>query len=217
MLAYFVHVGYALMLGAFVARDVLLLRSMLVVAQAIVTGYALSVGVLAIAAWNSLFAAVNLVWAVKIVRDRRRVEVPTELKELYEQHFTALGSRDFLRWWSLGVGNVLKDQQLTWNGRRPDALFFLLDGRVRVSRDAATVTELPAGFFVSEMSLLTGQPANADVHAIGRIEVRQWATSDLDVIRSREPAFWIRIQSAIGLDLVRKVRRGEDPLAGVTT
>jgi hypothetical protein len=213
MLSYLVHFGYLLMLCAFLARDMLLLRSLLFVAQTVVTVYAYSVPVPIIANWNAVFATINGVWILVILRDRRRVEIPEDLRALYERHFAALGPRDFLRWWRLGQDDTLRDARLTWNDRHPAYLYFVRSGLVRISRDERTVAELPAGFFVGEMSLITGRPANADVDALGTVDVREWASEDLRALRAREPAFWIKVQSVIGLDLVEKIRRG-DTVAG---
>ena len=80
---------------------------------------------------------------------------------------------------------------------------------MRVSRGHADVAELPAGYFVAEMSLLTGEPANADVTAVGPVDVVRWSTSELRELRQRNPALWTKIQSVIGHDLVEKIRRGE--------
>lgn len=202
-----VNLGYVLMLFAFLARDVLLLRSLAVIAQLIVTAYTYSLGVYLVSSWNLLFACINIVWVVLILRERRSVRVPDELEALYARHFSALSPREFLRWWNLGRDETLQNERLTTNGQRPGGLYFLIDGAVRISRDSQTVTELPSGHFVAEMSMITGEPANADVDAVGRINVRQWAEHDLRTIREREPSLWIKIQSVIGLDLVSKIRR----------
>jgi hypothetical protein len=207
MLSYIVHVGYLLMLVAFVVRDVLLLRALLVVGQAVITLYALSMGVPTIAAWNGIFAAINAYWVATLLRDRRRILIPAELQPLYERHFAALGARDFLRWWALGRDQTMRDARLTWMDKRPKFLYFLRGGLVRISRGDEIVAELPGGYFVGEMSLITGQPANADADALGSVDVRQWSTADLDALRARDPALWVKVQSVIGLDLVEKIRR----------
>jgi CRP-like cAMP-binding protein len=80
-----------------------------------------------------------------------------------------------------------------------------------VSRNAANVFDLPAGHFVAEMSLLTGDAANADVDAVEGVEVVRWATADLRELRQRNPSLWTKIQSVIGHDLVEKIQRFERP------
>jgi len=209
MQTYLVHVGYVVTLCAFLARDILHLRGLLVVAQTIVATYAFLIGVQAIGAWNSLFACINIVWVVQILRARRAVHLPPDLRALYERHFAAMAPPEFIRWWKMGHRETMRERRLTWAGSKPESLFFLLSGSVRVSRDGTPVTDLPAGYFVAEMSLLTGSPANADVDTIGDVEVMRWATADLRALGDRNPILWTKIQSAIGHDLVEKIRRSE--------
>ena len=167
---YIVHVGYVLMLCAFLARDVLWLRALLSCAQTLVVIYAFRAGVPSIAAWNLLFACINAAWVVVILRERRQVTLPPELTSTYTRYFAALTPQEFLRLWNQGRREVVVGQPLARDGERPDALYFLTAGTARVSRHGKPITELPAGHFVAEMSLLTGEPANADVDAIGKVE-----------------------------------------------
>lgn len=209
MLTYLASVAYFLMLCAFVTRDMLYLRSLLVVAQALLFLFGWRTNVPVIAAWNILFTSINLAMVVQILRERRAVALPIELRSLYDRHFSALSAPEFLRWWGQGRRESLEHEPLARAGQHPEWLYFLLNGSVRVSREGKAVLELPSGFFVAEMSLLTGAPANADVDAIDRIDVMRWSTRDLRDLRRRNPALWTRMQSVLGLDLVEKVRLGE--------
>ncbi|MCC7033791.1 MAG: cyclic nucleotide-binding domain-containing protein [Acidobacteria bacterium] len=209
MTPYLVHIGYVLMLVALVARDVLWLRAMMVAAQGVLGGYAWLMKVPAITLWNSLFVAINLAWVIRILHERRAVQLPADLAALYERHFSAFTRAEFLRWWQTGRREQLCDRQLTWNGQRPEALFFLLGGRARVSRGGEAVVDLAPGQFVAEMSLITGDPANADVVTLGEADVVWWPTVDLRTMQTAQPALWARLQSVIGRDLVEKIRRGE--------
>jgi hypothetical protein len=208
-LAIVVNLGYFLMLCGFVARDILYLRSLLVLAQISIGVYAWANGVPVIAAWNLLLVGINSFMAVQIIRERRRVVLPASLQGLYERHFSALTPPEFLRWWRQGRRETFENQALARAGQQPDWLYFLLAGTVRVSRDGHPVVDLPAGYFVAEMSLLTGKPANANADAVGEVEVVRWLRHDLEELRLRNPALWTKIQSIIGHDLVEKIRLGE--------
>jgi hypothetical protein len=210
---YIVHVGYVLMLGAFLARDVLWLRGLLACAQTLVVIYAFRAGVPSIASWNLLFACINAVWVAAILRERRRVAVPAALQPIFVRHFAALTPQEFLRLWGQGRREVLRRGRLVRDGDFPDALYFLMQGSVRISRNGAFVTELGAGRFVAEMSLLTGEPANADVDAVGDVEAMRWPIDDLRAIRDRNPLLWTRIQSVIGHDIVEKLLRPQPAAA----
>jgi hypothetical protein len=203
-----VHIGYALMLCALLARDVLWLRLLLVGAQGLLAVYAWRMGVPSIAAWNVVFTAINTAWVAVILRERRAVTLPPDLVATYTRHFAALAPPEFLRLWRQGHREVLRDgDELVRAGGDPDALYFLLAGKVRVTRKGMPVTELPAGFFVAEMSLLTGHPANADVAAMGEVEAVRWAVADLRAIRQGNAQLWTKVQSVIGHDIVQKIQR----------
>lgn len=216
MLTSLAHAGYALMLAAFLARDILYLRGLLVLAQALVALYAGMAGILPVAIWNGLFSLINATMLAQVVRERRAVRLPAELQPLYERHFAALTPPEFMRWWSAGRIQNVRGVPLTRDGARPSALYFLLDGTVRVSRHGIIITELPAGYFVGEMSLLTGNTANADADAVGDARVIAWPIDQLDEMRRRSPVLWTKVQSAIGHDLVEKIRRIETRPAVVT-
>jgi len=207
MTSVLVHVGYGLMLCALAARDILWLRGILVAAQSVLSLYAWQIGVPSIAAWNALFVVINTVWVIKILHDRRAVALPPDLQPLYDRHFFALTPSEFLRWWRQGRRTTLRDAVLTTEGQFPEALYFLLDGAVRVTRNGAHLTDLEAGHFVGEMSLITGRPATADAVSVGQAEVMRWDAKDLHAIRTGDPQLWTRIQSAIGQDLVVKIGR----------
>jgi CRP-like cAMP-binding protein len=102
---------------------------------------------------------------------------------------------------------------LTRAGAHPSWLYFLLEGAAAVKRSDSVVTELSAGFFVGEMSLITGRPANADVDAVGEVRVHCWTRKDLTDLRARDLGMWTKVLSAIGADLVQKIQRGEARLA----
>lgn len=208
MLLLLANVAYVLMLVAFVTRDILKLRSLLVAAQLVVVIYAWSNGVRLVSTWNLLFAGINAYMVVQILRERRAVVLSPELRAVHQRHFAALSPPEFLRWWKQGRREALEDERLVRAGEHPEWLYFLLGGRVRVIHEGRADVELPAGYFVAEMSLLTGEPANADVDAVGAIDVMRWPTRDLRDLRERNPALWARIQSVIGHDLVEKIQRG---------
>ena len=206
---YLINAAYFLMLCGFVARDILYLRSLLVLAQTGIALYAWNSGVPVIAGWNGLMVVINTTMAIKIVRERRAVNLPPDLRRLYERHFAALSPPEFLRWWRQGHRELIDGQPLTRTGEHPDWLYFLLEGKVRVSRGREPIVELHHGFFVAEMSLLTGEAAKSDGEPSGPVEVVRWPTRELHELRHRKPGLWTKIQSVIGHDLVEKIRRQE--------
>lgn len=205
-----VHIGYALMLAALLARDILWLRGILVISQSFLAWYALHRGVLPIAYWNVVFVLINLAWVNKILRERAAVVLPHALRELHARHFAALAPPEFLRLWSWAERRVLHDDKLIEEGRKPEALYFLLRGEVAILHGANEVTHVDAGNFIGEMSLLTGEAATADVRCLGEVELMRWPAEKLAALRKNNAGLWTKIQSVIGHDLVEKIRRASE-------
>lgn len=208
LVQYLVHVGYGLMLLALLARDVLWLRSLLVLAQLNLSLYSYFRGIDSIAAWNALFVVINLAWVIRILRERRAVRLPEELARIHAGHFAALQPPEFLRLWHMAERRPLAaGAVLTRQGQAPPALYFLLHGTVLVRQAGREVARLGAGEFVAEMSLLTGAAASADAEALDQAEAMCWPVDRLRQLRQRNPGLWTKIQSVLGYDLVAKIQR----------
>lgn len=203
-----IHFGYALMLVALMARDVLWLRSVLVVAQSLLAAYGALNGIVGMAAWNAAFVLINAVWAVRIVAERRSVQLPPELAALHQNPFAAFTAREFLRFWQGGVDHTFATgQALTASGDAPAYLHLVTAGRVSVQMADRPALSLGPGRFVGEMSFITGMPASADVRADGVVITRAWPVQTLRA-QAKTPLSG-KLLSAIGFDLVHKIRRSQ--------
>lgn len=207
-----VHSGYALMLVALLARDILWLRAVLVGAQSNLALYAWTHGLLGMTVWNSLFVAINLLWVLRILQERRAVRLPPELAAIHQAHFAALSAKEFLRFWGWGEAREAAGR-LVDRGTQPPELLYLAEGAVLVRRDGQDLAQLPAGSFIAEMSLLTGEPTTADVDALGGVRLRAWPVAQLHEIRRRQPLLWTRLQSVLGHDLIEKLKRAAPAVA----
>lgn len=209
-----VNVGYVLMLLGFLARDVLWLRLLLVAGQSSVVFYTLGVGAVPVAIWNGLFACINGFQVVMILRERRGVSLPAELRDFYKQTFAAFTPREFLQLWRMGTEKNLASGLLVREGELPIQLFFLLQGSLSVERSGHTLAQLKPGSFVAEMAFLTGEPASADVIAVGsEVHCMAWETAALQHWRERKPALWTKLLSVLGKDLIDKIRRADAVVA----
>lgn len=206
-----VHLGYTLQLFALLARDVLWLRGILVVAQSVLATYAFLRGpeFLPYVCWNALFVLINLYWVVLLLRERAAVKLPEELVPTYEKHFAALAPPEFLRLWQEGQRGQAADVQMVRQGTRPDRLYFLLSGAVSVRVGGHEFARLMPGHFVCEMSLLTGENTTADVYADGTVEYMSWPAATLARLRGRNPMLWSKVQSVLGHDIVEKIKRSQ--------
>jgi hypothetical protein len=204
---WFVHSGYLLMLAALLARDILWLRGLLVCAQSNLALYAWTHGLPGMTFWNALFVLINTLWVLRILQQRRAIRLPPALAAIQLRHFAALSSQEFMAFWCTGNTRRGHDQRLLEEGVHPAELLFLVQGEARVLSRGRAVARLPAGSFVGEMSLLTGEPTTAAVDAVGAFELQAWPVAGLQEIRLRQPLLWTRLQSALGHDLIEKLKR----------
>jgi CRP-like cAMP-binding protein len=160
------------------------------------------------AAWNALFVVINAGWALRIMRERRAVELPIELRGIHAHRFAAFTAPEFLRFWSAARDRELSEGRIVTAGEAPPELMLVLGGEAQVMQGSRAVATLRAGSFIAEMSLVADTVASADVDAVGAVRVRAWPMAVMREIRDRQPILWSKLQSAIGHDLVEKLKVG---------
>jgi CRP-like cAMP-binding protein len=75
------------------------------------------------------------------------------------------------------AGHVIARQNEIGTG-----FFVIMEGQVRVVRDGRRVAELGPGDFFGELSVLDGQPRNAQVSAVGPVRCLAVASWDLEAL-----------------------------------
>jgi len=201
-----VNVGYFLMTVALSVRDILWLRVIFLSAHSSLCSYALITGKTDVAVWNGLFVVVNSMQVARVVRERRPIELPAHLLDIYEKVFAGLRRREFLYFWDTGTVTRANDALLVKQGQPQDKLALVLEGTVQVVSEGAVVAELDRGSFFGEMSFFTGKPASADVLARGSVEYIAWPQRKLHDLETLNPRLYLRLHRILGKDLTEKVR-----------
>lgn len=202
----FVNVGYAIMLLGFVLRDVLKLRSAMIVGQLMVITYNIHISNNASAMWNTFYMCINVIWVARIIRERRPASIPTEIRDLYDKVFTGFTPKEFLAFWKTGSEKGWGSDLVVREGSAPPDLFLVLDGSADVERGGRKLASLGRGRFFAEMSFLTGQPASADIRGGGTLKTVSWPQTALRALAKDKPQLYIKLQGIIGGDLAQKVR-----------
>lgn len=208
-----VNAGYVLMLGGFLLRDVMWLRSALAVGQISVVIYACAIGRPSVAFWNGLFAVINSLWVARIVRERRPVRIPDALQDLYERVFRAMSPQEFLTFWGSGRAESWGDRLVVGEGTQPRAVYLVEAGVAQVERGGRILSTLERGHFLAEMSFLTGQPASANIRGDGTLATRAWTRDQLRALQLGKPALFMKLQGIMGCDLAAKIRDANAALA----
>ena len=200
------HLGYILMLIALVVRDILWLRSILISAQVSLFCYALMQGHHLVAFWNFVFVGINVFQVIRIVRERKPIEIDPELVDLYKTTFHSMTPREFVYFWGLGQIKEAGADVLIRQGEHQDELMLLLSGSVDVVKSGKFITQLSKGNFMSEMSFITGEEASASVRSSGYVQYVAWSRTKLNNLKKLNPQLSIKLQGILGRDLINKIQ-----------
>lgn len=202
-----INAAYAVSLLALGVRDVLPLRALLLAGQALFLAWGVLIENTPTVAWNAAFMTINAVMIARVAWERRPLEIPAALRDLYDEIFSPMSARDFLLLWEMGDPHRAENEPLVRQGATPDALKLILAGTARVQRDGRHVADIGRGGFVAEMSLLSGQPASADVTPTDAVDYLAWSREKLATLERLNPSLYLALQKALGRDLTRKARR----------
>jgi hypothetical protein len=156
--------------------------------------------------WNSIFTFVNIIQIMRIVNDRKPVKIPNEIKDLYKKIFKTFTTKEFIYFWNLG--EILNDGDtcIIKDGERQENLFLLLEGKAKVRRNDKDITTLNRGDFIAEISLLTQEPASADVYLGKNTKLIIWKQDQIRHFKNSNPIFWAKLNTVLTKDLIKKVK-----------
>ncbi|MDC7226723.1 MAG: cyclic nucleotide-binding domain-containing protein [Spirochaetales bacterium] len=208
------NLAYVLNLIGLAVKNILILRILLISGQIILiyTGYVR--GNWIVMFWNTVFLIINLFRTITLLLERRPVRIPEDLGDIYEESFFHMTGREFMRFWKIGRDFDFKGGTIIENGEASPNVFMILDGTAFVQKDLRTVAILGRGGFIGEMSYVSGKVPGADVRGDGSLELWAWKRSDLNKLKGREYSLWVKMQQALGHDLVVKVNRMSEEKPG---
>lgn len=213
LLSYLPHLSFGLTALSFAVRDVLWLRCMSITASLTQIIYELTTehGRAITIEWHLLFIAIHLYRIIRIVLGERAVRFNDDERELQEtifRNFTKLEFMKLLRagmWKSVEPGTP--DAVLSIEGRPLESIMLIVHGMADVQCGGTTVAQLRDGQLIGEMSFLTGEPASATVTVTQPTRYLAWKKDDLRKLRQRNPSLRFAMDTVIGTDLSRKLRR----------
>lgn len=200
------NLSYVLIAIAYIVRDILYLRFIIIFAEAMSIIYGVAIGNMTITGWNSLFITINAVWVTKLILERKPVNIPENLQDLYDYVFKNLTGREFLFFWNMGGISNVKDEYLCRENQVQEELMLIVNGTVSVQKQGKELTKLSRGSFVAEMSFLTGDAASADVIAEGDVEYIHWSQEKIRHLKEINNALLDKIHIILGKDLSYKLK-----------
>lgn len=206
-MVYVLNIAYLFMLIALAVRNILILRIVLISAQTVFIVYGIVTGNVVVLTWNSIFFAINVFQVVVLFRRRRPVEIPWDLRDVYEKTFPEMTKRQFMYFWQTGTRSVISPGIVIRQGSKQNQVLLILAGKAYVKSAGRDVGQLTRGSFVAEMSFLTGEPASANVVCYGPLTCASWNHENLHGLKEINYDLWIKLQHVLSKDLIGKVKR----------
>lgn len=199
--AYYIFLTLALM-----AKEILWLRVIMILAGISIINYGLILGNDTIVIWNAVFLAINIVQVIRIMNERKPINLPDDIKDIYENIFTDVTKKEFFYFWNTGKTVDFMNERICTSGKVQKELYLIIDGSVKVKRNENEIAVLTRGSFVAEMSFLTGEPASADVFTEGKSTLIAWSQEKLKNLKILNPNLYIRLQNILSKDLTKKLK-----------
>lgn len=195
-----------IMLISFIAKDVLWLRSFLFCAFLLNAMAGIMLGMYTLIIWDVAFCLIHAYHIAVLMIERNPMLLPHELKPYYEHVFNHMSPGEFMKLWKIGELAELNDEMVVRDGEVPEDLLFILDGHMAIEKNGKKLTDLESGFFVGEMSFLSGNSASTDVKAVGPVQCHAWSRTRLAKLKTNQPQLYNKLIAIIGLDLVQKIQ-----------
>jgi CRP-like cAMP-binding protein len=207
---YFIHAGNILLLVAYSVRDILWLRLFAVAAALITIPFFVlqPTPLWEPIIWSAIFATINLVQSLRLFIERRPVKLSAEEEEVRRLAFAALPPRKVLQVLSIGSWITAEaGERFIEPGKRIEAVWLIIRGRVQVTSGARVLGELGAGHLVGSSLLLSGVPANIDASSAELVRAVRWEAEPLQQYLAANPEVRVIVQQFLAQDLAGKLER----------
>ena len=206
-MSYFIqHLGYIFTFVAISIKDVLWLRIVLAVAQTLLGIYQWMENRIDVVVWNSIFTIINCYHIYRIKDERTPIKIPDEIKDIYINMFKNFTTKEFINFWNLGDYKIIKNSQIVFEGKKQEHLLLILSGEASVIKENKVINTLGRGKFVGEMSLITNEPASADIISKNEIKYIMWDQQMLKHFEQTNKDLWIKLHNILSKDLIDKIK-----------
>lgn len=200
-----VNVAYATYVGSTFFREIFRLRLMLIASSVAFLIWGIADDNASVIVWNVVFGTVSTYQVLRLLRVRRAVVLTDLEAEIRRDRFAGMSNHDFLLFWEMGTAGEATDERLVVEGDHHGRLLLITDGDVVVRRANRELRRCATGDFIGEMSLLSTEPASADVVALGAVRYREWTHDRIAGLARSEPALSDAIRASLASGLTRKL------------
>lgn len=205
------HLAFLLTAVSFLLKDIILLRTTAVVSSIVGIGYnyfSVSGPNWLPIFWLSIFAIINAIRIIGILREKLSINFSEEEKELYETVFSNFNAVEYMKlfrtadWKNIPAGHVIAKE-----GEQIDGVYMLYNGEVSVERNGTEIGRSRDGAMIGEMSFIKGgdTPASATVISTKNCKCVFWPKVELRALLRRNPAIDVSLKHVFSVDLAKKL------------
>lgn len=203
--AILVHMASLLYVIAFLVRDQLLLRVLVLIATALYIGYYYFVPEIPLwdaIVWSLVLGAANLFVTIRILLQRTTFNMTGAEKRLCDR-FDTMTPGEFRRMLKIAHWEH-RAAVLTEEDHPVDRLYYVLSGAVNVEKQDRSFT-LDAGVFIGELAYFLKRNASATVKVSGAANYVYWERSELEKLEKRNPGIRVALHSLLNTDMAAKL------------
>ena len=211
------HLSYLLLIASMLTTRMVLLRILVIVSAFPALAYGVfwlrdPVGLF----WETLLVTVNTVQLARTFAADRRARLSAEEAEFVSHrlrllsHGTGRRLLDTGDWVELPAGTVLTEE-----GRRPEALWYVVSGDVEIRHRGLPLGRCAPGSFVGEMALMEPDaPASATATTAGPVRAWRLPYEKLQRLPRVQPDAWEALHAAMARDMRLKLIERNGAVSG---
>ena len=205
---YLINVANVLYLFSYLVRDILWLRILTVIAAVFLITYFYTRPDPLFTAiyWNLLFTGLNIFWIVRLLSERRPVQLTGNDLRLYQLVFRCLTPREMKQLLKLGRWEKAEVQEcFISQGDTLERLMVICLGRASVMKDGKVVEELGDGQFIGGIPFVTEVSAPANIIALEETYYMSWDKQELKNFLESKTELHMALQLTLGFDLTKRL------------
>ena len=203
-----VHIGSFLLLLAYLVRDQILLRAVIILGTIFYIVYyiLMEAPLWSALLWNVSFVVINLIMIVVIYSDKTSFVMSEKEAKLYQVFYT-LSPGEFKKLLKIADWfDGSSEEKITTEGEIPSRLYFIINGEALIARDDKKFI-LGPNVFIGELAYLTKKPATATVKLTDKVVAISWKTTSLTKLLASNPQMKIAFDGLLNQDLAAKLAR----------
>ena len=203
-----VHIGSFLLLLAYLVRDQILLRAVIILGTIFYIVYYIFMEAPLWSAllWNVSFVVINLIMIIVIYSDKTSFVMSEKEAKLYQVFYT-LSPGEFKKLLKIADWfDGSSKEKITTEGEIPSRLYFIINGEALIARDDKKFIVGP-NVFIGELAYLTKKPATATVKLTDKVVGISWKTTSLTKLLASNPQMKIAFDGLLNQDLAAKLAK----------